>query len=712
KIFAEDDYNVSSIFAKPKNESNRESGTEEDKILKEFFGGLCDLDLLRAEKMTQCCNLTTYLRAFHIEDISRNRHPMYDPLLHQAIVQVLMQKLSGRTEYEVALMRIEAASQSQYLHLEQRAQGEGLNIAREYGKPTNELNEKARANLHLRASYSSAKSTQVANRLKLVQDEEQAARSEARLEIHAAEVNKYTAQNDAWRDRMTNEAAHQQFINQLHKEFRIGSIHESMAVQRMEEARLPHDYVFSKFNSADDSLYQLCTRNPALPLRLAQPNATEVAVLPEEIAFPLKAGYERMNETFHGLKDNVDLGGRGLRDLHGNDRPPGDEYDDDDDDDDDKPPGGKPPPEPGEGEELEYYPDPEPGGDLPIGALVDDRAIDDIGDKILARAAARQPFRFEDVQSEQASSSGKDPGGNVDNEQIKAWASFRVLGCQHVAADKIQKFPFLAEYFADVSVVRHGTNFAVTEADTEKNGVRLSVSTPAIDMIQAQNQNFFNAAYVINNMEVPYVQFRITRTVGWYKINQDYYSKMPGTATQGLRACQLIALPGRFLYKGNPPPIINNVHDVAALLRTLPPGIEHPLAFAMNSLQAFSVALHVLHRYVNYKDYEGTSLYQWSTFERPEYGMTVHDYLSVHIEKAPSELARSGLSKPPLLRAADLLINHNRKTNLQQHVSKLLFRKVLWSIHLSPRKALHGARLPSWKQRDNLMSILKVTVRL
>ena len=139
------------------------------------------------------------------------------------------------------------------------------------------------------------------------------------------------------------------------------------------------------------------SRNPALPRRLAQPNATEVAVLPEEIAFPLKAEYERMNETFHGLKDNVDLGGRELRDLHGNDRPPGDEYDDDDDDDD-KPPGGN-------GEELEYYPDPEPGGDLPIGALVDDRAIDDIGDKILARAAARQPFRFEDVQSEEVFSS-------------------------------------------------------------------------------------------------------------------------------------------------------------------------------------------------------------------------------------------------------------------------------------------------------------------
>ena len=118
----------------------------------------------------------------------------------------------------------------------------------------------------------------------------------------------------------------------------------------------------------------------------------------------------------------------------------------------------------------------------------------------------------------------------------------------------------------------------------------------------------------------------------------------------GVRTHNLDIRARRFLYKGNPPPIINNVHDVAALLRTLPPGIEHPLAFAMNSLQAFSVALHVLHRYVNYKDYEGTSLYQWSTFERPEYGMTVHDYLSVHIEKVGVQQNQGGLQLPTSFR--------------------------------------------------------------
>ena len=55
------------------------------------------------------------------------------------------------------------------------------------------------------------------------------------MEIHTAEVNKRTAQNDAWRDRMTNEAAHHQLIDQLCKEEEEA---RSMAVQRMEEAEL------------------------------------------------------------------------------------------------------------------------------------------------------------------------------------------------------------------------------------------------------------------------------------------------------------------------------------------------------------------------------------------------------------------------------------------------------------------------------------------
>ena len=58
-------------------------------------------------------------------------------------------------------------------------------MAREYEK--HEWNEIARENLHLKASYPSAEATlsQGANWLKLVQDEEQAGRSEARMEVHA-----------------------------------------------------------------------------------------------------------------------------------------------------------------------------------------------------------------------------------------------------------------------------------------------------------------------------------------------------------------------------------------------------------------------------------------------------------------------------------------------------------------------------------------------
>ncbi|CAE7205424.1 hypothetical protein AK812_SmicGene37238 [Symbiodinium microadriaticum] len=48
----------------------------------------------------------------------------------------------------------------------------------------------------------------------------------------------------------------------------------------------------------------------------------KVMVLPEEIVFPLKAEYERMNSTIEGLKDNINLEGREIKDVDGDDRPP------------------------------------------------------------------------------------------------------------------------------------------------------------------------------------------------------------------------------------------------------------------------------------------------------------------------------------------------------------------------------------------------------
>ena len=111
--------------------------------------------------------------------------------------------------------------------------------------------------------------------------------------------------------------------------------------------------------------------------KLAQPYLTEVVVLPDELVFPLKDEYERMNSTLEGLNDNVRLQGKEIKDKDVVDRPPDGGNDDDDDDGDDDESKGKPPPGPGEIDEghgigedpLDYY-----------------GAIDAIGEKMLVRA--------------------------------------------------------------------------------------------------------------------------------------------------------------------------------------------------------------------------------------------------------------------------------------------------------------------------------------
>ena len=59
--------------------------------------------------------------------------------------------------------------------------------------------------------------------------------------------------------------------------------------------------------------------------------------------------------------------------------------------------------------------------------------------------------------------------------------------CKHVAADKIQRFPCILEYFVDVNVVRSSVALAVIEFGSEKNGVRFFTSAPIRDAIQAKN---------------------------------------------------------------------------------------------------------------------------------------------------------------------------------------------------------------------------------
>ena len=124
----------------------------------------------------------------------------------------------------------------------------------------------------------------------------------------------------------------------------------------------------------------------AVPRKLAQPYQTEVIHLPKEITFPLKAEYEKGQRTLEGLKDNINLDGKEIKDLGDDDdapgRPPSGGQGDDGLDD------GQPPPDPGEHEDPDLAdielsedekPDEHDRGDAEI-------SIDAIGDKILERA--------------------------------------------------------------------------------------------------------------------------------------------------------------------------------------------------------------------------------------------------------------------------------------------------------------------------------------
>ena len=212
-----------------------------------------------------------------IEDISRNRLTKLDPIVqqmiiaqsemqrfhepelqrHEAMVQLLMQKISemiqedqgstmrveeldrqhnmlqaamahmnqvrqgSKRECEVAMMRVEEASQDRhvrdhelaeslstqlgrlrreaigsYLHLEARAQGVGLNMAREYEKLRNELNDKTRdisgrATLLPRSPYLK---WQIGWSWSKMRNALLGPRSDARMEVRTAKVDKYCAE--------------------------------------------------------------------------------------------------------------------------------------------------------------------------------------------------------------------------------------------------------------------------------------------------------------------------------------------------------------------------------------------------------------------------------------------------------------------------------------------------------------------------------------
>ena len=76
-----------------------------------------------------------------------------------------------------------------------------------------------------------------------------------------------------------------------------------------------------------------------------------------------------------------------------------------------------------------------------------------------------------------------------------------------------------------------------------------------------------------------------------------------------------------------------NIHELALMLRSMPAGMDHPLAYALNSFQAFTVCIHVIHSYVLWRDYiTRDPYYKWSSDLIPELEVTTLAFLERHLE--------------------------------------------------------------------------------
>eukprot|EP00439_Symbiodinium_sp_Y106_P059503 s1162_g8.t1 len=245
---------------------------------------------------------------------------------------------------------------------------------------------------------------------------------------------------------------------------------------------------------------------------------------------------------------------------------------------------------------------------------------------------------------------------------------------KHLAADKASSFHYIQTYLVDIEVLRNEASTAVSEMQQDKDGIRFDLNTPAGDVVN--NPNFFNMNVVANNVEVPYPYQTVvtTRTEMWYTVNQDYYNRMPintsptGDHSDLLTEIQLHRLCG-IMYdfarqvgyglrtynkeigsSSNPGNAIN-IHQSAVMLKSMPEGMDHPLAYAVNSFQAFTVCLHVIHSYTSWREY-GTEVpyYQWTNRIVPETDMNSLTYLEFHLEAVCKPQRQNGLQLPPSIK--------------------------------------------------------------
>ena len=80
--------------------------------------------------------------------------------------------------------------------------------------------------------------------------------------------------------------------------------------------------------------------------------------------------------------------------------------------------------------------------------------------------------------------------------------------------------------------------------------------------------------------------------------------------------------------------------------------MDHPLGFALNSLQAFAVCLHVIHSYTSWREY-GTEVpyYRWTEVSVPGTDVNTLNYLEFHMDAVcEPQSQNNGLQLPPAFR--------------------------------------------------------------
>ena len=83
----------------------------------------------------------------------------------------------------------------------------------------------------------------------------------------------------------------------------------------------------------------------------------------------------------------------------------------------------------------------------------------------------------------------------------------------------------------------------------------------------------------------------------------------------------------------------------------MPTSMDHPLGYALNSLQAFAVCLHVIHSYTSWREYGTDALYyRWTEVNVPGTDVNTLSYLEFHMDAVSEPQSQNGLQLPPAFR--------------------------------------------------------------